>query len=161
MDKIDEMKTALAGELQDMRSEKKTDEKLDEMRRTLEEKLKETEAVKKSLGEEMKGLAEGVEAVKTIGKTFGLTERDMTTKEGRVDWGAITGKVLDTVGKFADKIPVQIPPEREVSQMPEDVPIETPVEANKCIECGFLAQNRAGLMAHMRARHPEQISEQA
>lgn len=110
-------------EIKKLITEKKADEGLEKLRSTLDERLKPSE--RKSLAEELKDNVVAWNALKDFARATGMTDKQMTTPEGKVNWGAIADKVLDTVKTFAERMPTQPGKQQELAEVPLTGDVDT------------------------------------
>ena len=97
--------------------EKTADKRYEDLKAIITEKQKKTENGK-PLYEQIKEAANALNEIKNFAKTIGMTEKEMTTPEGKIDWGAIADRSFDTINNFIEKMPAQRPAQEKVEGVP-------------------------------------------
>lgn len=130
-----ETATAKKGELETTKDTLKTLKELDELRGKpmMPEKAKEVmidlnEEVAVALGDEIKKAVVDAVHEKLSGEKGEGAPPVTTTAEGKVqiDWYNLGNRVLKTIDKFIEKLPVTAPPKKEVKEMPPAKPPQLP-----------------------------------
>lgn len=149
-DQISELKTDLSDKFESMVREKEMGERIEEMKESVEDRLREIKESPKDFMSDAEKFVKNIGAIEGFAeKHLGMTKEEMLSKGGGINWNSIISKGMKTVETIAQRQPTETPPKGGVQELPE----------NTCPVCGFPAQSELGLTRHLNRQHPELYAE--